>query len=201
MSLVRVQTTWNGVGGAPYYTNLYAIGPLSTNNGNDLADAWRVFLTSCSAFLCSGLIATIDPELLEFDETTGAVISAGNTIQTPVAMGFAGDQLPHSQQALIRWQTNGIVHNRRVRGRTFIPGAVEVQNSATGTPTTALTAPLQTAANALLTTMSGRLRVWAQPFKGSTDPDKPNPPRPGSHHEIRSAQVADYWAILRSRRD
>lgn len=200
MSLVRVQTIWTGVAGTPYYTNLYAIGPVATNNGNDLAVAWRAALTSLSALLANGLVATIDPEILEFDETTGNVTGAGNTVVTPVTMSGAGEQLPHSNQALIRWTTNGIVHNRRVKGRTFIPGAVETQNSATGTPTGTLNGPLQSAIDAMLVTMSGRMRVWSQPFVA--DPAKPNnPSRPGSAWAIVSGSVAPYWAVLRSRRD
>ena len=200
MSLVRVQTLWTGITGAPYYTNLYAIGPLATNNGNDLANAWRVFLNSLSAVLGAGMVAQIDPELLEFDETTGNVTGAGNTIQTPVNFSQAGDKLPPSQQLLIRWTTNGIVHNRRVRGRTFLPGALEVHNSATGTPAALIGTPVQSGLDALLTTMSGRMRIWSQPFVA--DPANPsNPTRPGSAHPIQSVALAPFWAVLRSRRD
>jgi hypothetical protein len=197
VSLVRVQTTWGGVAGSPYYTNLYALGPVATNNGNDLATAWRAALSSLTAVLCNGLTATIDPELLEFDETTGVVTGAGNTIQTPVTFSGAGDQLPHANQLLIRWTTNGIVHNRRVRGRTFLPGGTEGQSDAVGNPTAAITGPVNTAIAAMLTSMSGRMRIWAQPFEGTPD----NPPRPGSAHAVQAHSLAPFWAILRSRRD
>lgn len=199
MSLVRVQTVWTGVAGSPYYTNLYCIGPASTNNGNDMAAAWRVFLQSMSATLAQGLVATIDPEILEFDETTGNVTGAGSTLQTPVAMTSAGDQLPHANQALIQWTTNGIVHNRRVRGRTFIPGVMEGHNGPTGIPASIVTNPLQSAIDAYLVTMAGRARIWAQPYAGNADGS--NPPRPGSAHAIQSGKVAPFWAVLRSRRD
>ena len=197
MSLVRVQTTWTGVAGSPYYTNLYALGPLTTNNGNDLAAAWRVFLVALTARLGTGLVATIDSEILEFDETTGNVTGAGTTIQVPVTFTGAGDVLPRATQGLLRWQTAGIVHNRRVRGRTFIPGVLEADNSATGLPAVSLTGAIQTAADALLTTMSGRMRIWSQPFEGTDT----NPPRPGSAHAVTGAQTAGFWASLRSRRD
>jgi hypothetical protein len=200
VSLVRVQTVWGGVAGSPYYTNLYAIGPLTTNNGNDLADAWHAFLTSLTATLGAGMTATIDPELLEFDETTGTVTGAGSTIQSMVTFTGSGDKLPTANQLLIRWTTLGIVHNRRVRGRTFLPGGLESHNSASGAPLPVVGTPVQSAIDALLTTMSGRMRVWAQPFVA--DPEKPeNPTRPGSAHAIQSGAVAPYWAILRSRRD
>lgn len=197
MSLVRVQTTWTGISGVPYYTNLYAVGPLTTNNGNDLATAWRVFLNSLTGTLANLLVATIDPELLEFDETTGTVTGAGNTIQAPVTMTAVGDRLPPSNQLLIRWTTNGIVHNRRVRGRTFLPGGLETHNSVAGAPAAQIGTPVQSAIDALLTSMSGRMRVWAQPFEGTPT----NPPRPGSAHAINSGTIAPFWAVLRSRRD
>lgn len=200
MSLIRVQTLWTGVAGSPYYTNLYVIGPNSTNNGNTCADAWRVFLASLTATLRTGMVAQIDPELIEFDETTGNVTGAGNTIQAPVAFSGAGDVLPPSNQLLIRWTTEGIVHNRRVRGRTNLPGALESHNSGTGTPLPVVGTPVQSGLNAFLATMSGRMRIWAQPFVA--DPENPdNPTRPGSAHAVESASIAPYWAVLRSRRD
>jgi hypothetical protein len=148
------------------------------------------------------MVATIDSELLEFEETTGAVTGAGSTSQTPVTFTAGGDILPLSNQLLVRWSTNGIVHNRRVRGRTFFPGNLEANNLGNGTPAGALTTPVQTAINAMLTTMSGRMRVWAQPFT-QDDPAKSgsNPTRPGSAHEITQATIAPFWAVLRSRRD
>jgi hypothetical protein len=197
MSLVRVQTVWTGVAGSPYYTNLYAIGPLTTNNGNDLAAAWFTALTSLTASLRAGLTATIDPELLEFDETTGNVTSAGNTVQAPVAFTGTGDPLPPSNQGLVRWTTNGLVHNRRVRGRTFFPGALEGHSGSSGAPSASYISTLDAAMDALLVTMSGRMRIWSQPFEGTPT----NPVRPGSAHAVQSASVAPYWAILRSRRD
>lgn len=200
MSLVRVQTTWTGVAGSPYYTNLYALGPLATNNGNDLATAWRTFLAAQVSFLSTGMVATIDGELLEFDETTGTVTGAGTTIQTPVSFTGTGDVLPRSTQLLVRFGTNGIVHNRRVRGRLNIPGHLEANNNADGTPGTALVNSVNTAMQAMLTTMSGRMRVWSQPL--DDDPPSPtNPNRPGSAWAVSSAGVAPFWAILRSRRD
>lgn len=200
MSLVRVQTVWSGIAGAPYYTNLYAIGPAATNNGNDLATAWRVFLNSLSLQLCTGLIATIDPELLEFNETDGVVTGTGTTLQSPVAFTGGGEQLPHSNQALVQWTTNGLVHNRRVRGRTFIPGVMETQNSPTGTPATQIGTPLQTAIDTMLSSMSGRMRIWSRPV--TAEQATPTvPARPGSAWAITTGKVAPYWAILRSRRD
>jgi len=195
--LVRVQTVWTGVAGSPYYTNLYAIGPLTTNNGNDLATAWRVFLVALTTTLRSGLVATIDGELLEFDETTGIVTGAGSTVQTPLTFTGLGDALPPANQALIRWQSNGIVHNRRVKGRTNIPGGLEASSGPDGNLLPGAITSLQSAVNAFLTTMSGRLRIWAQPFEGTPD----NPPRPGSAHAVTAGTIAPYWAVLRSRRD
>jgi hypothetical protein len=200
MSLVRVQTIWTGVAGSPYYTNLYALGPLSNNNGSDMATAWRTFLQSLSGTLAAGLVATIDNEVLEFDETNGNVTGAGNTIQSPVSFTATGDQLPHSNQLLIRWSTNGIVHNRRVRGRTFLPGAVESQNSSGGAPLPILGTPVQSGLDAFLTTMWGRLRIWSQPHVATVE--KPEPPtRPGSAWAVQGVTIAPFWAVLRSRRD
>jgi hypothetical protein len=200
MSLIRVQTTWAGVAGSPYYTNLYALGPLATNNGNDLATAWRVFLNSTVSLWDNSLTAQISPELLEFNETDGTVTGAGTTSQLPVTGTSAGDALPPANQGLIRWSTAGIVHNRRVRGRTFLPGMMEANNEAQGVPSGAFVAAIDAAAETLLTTMTTRMRIWAQPH--SEDPPNPNnPDRLGSAHAITGVSVAPYYAVLRSRRD
>jgi len=173
---------------------------VTTNNGNDLATAWRTFLASLGAQLSVGLTATIDSELLEFDETTGNVTGAGTTTQAPVAFTQVGDKLPPANQLLIRWSTNGIVHNRRVRGRTFLPGMLESENDVNGLPQASIGTPVTTGLNAFLTTMAGRLRIWSQPFVA--DPLKPtNPTRPGSAHAVTGFTLAPYWAVLRSRRD
>jgi len=200
VSLIRVQTVWTGVAGAPYYTNVYCIGPLSTNNGNDMAAAWRAFLASLVNVCSTPMVATIDSELLEFNEVDGVVTGAGNTIQTPVNFTGAGDALPRQCQALVQWTTNGIVHNRRVRGRTFIPGVLESENGPTGIPTPAVGTPLQTAIDTFLSTMSGRLRIWSREVKVE-NATATVPARPGSAWPVLSGKVAPYWATLRSRRD
>ena len=197
MSLVRVQTRWVGVAGSLYYMNLYALGPLATNNGNDLATAWRAFLVATQANYKNSISAQIQPELLEFDEQTGAVTGAGTTVQAVVNGTSVGDALPYANQALIRWTTAGIVHNRRVRGRTFLPAQMEGSSDANGVPLAAVVTGVNTAITNLLTTMTSRMRVWAQPFEGTDT----NPPRLGSAHTITGGTMAPYWAILRSRRD
>jgi len=162
-----------------------------------MATAWRVFLNSLAGTLTSGLTATIDPELLEFDETSGVVTGTGTTVQAPVVFSAVGDRLPASNQLLIRWTTNGIVHNRRVRGRTFLPGGMENHNGPLGIPATTVGTPVQSGLDAYLVTMSGRGRIWAQPHEGTPE----NPARPGSQHAITGFTLAPFWAVLRSRRD
>jgi hypothetical protein len=199
MSLVRVQTLWTGVGGSPYYTNLYALGPLATNNGNDLATAWRTFLDTTKSYYVIPVVAQIDSELLEFDETNGIVTGAGTTTQAAVTATGTGDALPPANQGLIRWTTAGIVHNRRVRGRTFLPSMLEANSTAAGIPSSTITSGVNGAITTFLATMSSRMRIWAQPLEGSTNPN--NPDRAGSAHAVTGGSLAPYWAVLRSRRD
>ena len=191
---------WGGVAGSPYYTNLYCLGPLSTNNGVALSNAWREFLLQLASLTASGMTAQIDSELLEFDETTGVVTGTGTLSQPLQTMTGLGDQLPHMTQALIQWSTNGIVHNRRVRGRTFIPGVLEAHNSATGAPLPGVGTPLQAAVDTFLSTMSGRLRIWSREVKAE-QATATVPARLGSAHAVSAGKVAPYWAVLRSRRD
>lgn len=201
MSLVRVQSVWTGVAGAPFYTNLYTLGPITTGNGEQLHAAWFAFLTTLAPILASPMVATIDPELLEFNEADSVVTGAGSTTQRVVNFGSTDHQLPWQTQGLIQWTTAGLVHNRRVKGRTFLPGVTENQNAANGIPLPAVDTPVEAALATFMSTMAGKQRVWSRKFV-QEDPEKveENPSRPGSAHQVTQAALAPYWATLRSRR-
>lgn len=142
--------------------------------------------------LLIGNQATVSDVVTNIDEATGNLVSLVTVPGGPVTHAFtlAGEATPPFTQALIRWATDGVVNNRLVRGRTFIP-AIPEGRSLEGVPDGELRADLDFAAEALIANAETQLVVWSRP----TDV------RAGSQHTVLSANVWDEFAVLRSRRD
>ena len=95
--------------------------------------------------------------------------------------------------ACIQWQTAGIVHKRRVKGKTFIVPLLAAGYDNNGTILGTTVTTLQNAANTLVSTSN--LQIWSRPFKGTPT----NPQRSGAAYEVTAGLVLDRVARLRSR--
>jgi hypothetical protein len=95
--------------------------------------------------------------------------------------------------ACIQWQTSGIVHKRRVKGKTFIVPLLAAGYDNNGTILGTTVTALQNAANTLVSTSN--LQIWSRPFKGTPT----NPQRNGAGYEVTAGLVLDRVARLRSR--
>jgi hypothetical protein len=124
------------------------------------------------------------------DETTGLITGAwtAGTAATITATGGTGSYVAGTG-AFVRWQTNGIVNGRRVRGRTFLDPLVVGAFDANGTIATAALGGLQPAATALAA--SGKMLIWHRPTPGGAD---------GSTHAVVAGTVPDKVSSLRTRR-
>jgi hypothetical protein len=98
--------------------------------------------------------------------------------------------------------TGSVVDGRRVRGTTYIVPTVN-QFEPGGTPLNTWVSTLQTAASAMMTSLTPNLVVWHRPKFGP----KPGPglPRPlirnGESKGVNGVFVPDKAVVLRSRRD
>lgn len=178
----RVQAEWTGLAGSPYLSTFHLADEISTT-AQDAADAVMAFLDGLSFYVAGGLQVSTLAEVARL-QTPSTVLSYV-PVTTDTALGSAtGEALPHATQGLIKWQTATLVGNRRIQGRTFLPGPTEAQNTAAGRPSseyisaqTALISPLREAG---LLIASRTADVFAP---------------------VTSGVVWDQWAVLRSRRD
>lgn len=98
----------------------------------------------------------------------------------------SGDILPPATQGLLRIYTTQIVSGRLLRGRIFLPGAVE-SFSTLGRPVAAYGTDYNNAAATMISDSNSAWSVWSRTH--------------GTLATVDSAQVWTEWATLRSRRD
>lgn len=146
---------------------------------------------------------TTDAEVPTFSEATGKITKVDAVTPVSGVGGLAAEALPYATQLLTRLITSQFVNGRRVRGRIFIPGLSETDNTA-GLPAATLRTTATTAATGLITQSTGTLAVWSRPYSALDDDGQPIPgktPRVGSQHAVTSVSTWTQWSVLRSRRD
>lgn len=191
MTIARIRSVWTGpqiVGGG--VTDLYFV--TDVIQADAVAANVKTFWDSIIGNMADGNQVVVEPEVVFLNEATGAVVNFAQTpTLAPSVGGSSADPLPPATQALIRWQTAGIVNNRRVRGRTFLPAMTE-SVSTEGVPSGFLPAEVEDAILDLLGQGDGELVIWSRPVEGG---------RIGSLHVVTGGGLWDQFAVLRSRRD
>ena len=190
-TVARVRSIWSGpaiTGGG--VTDHYFFGSAGDEQG--MVDAVHDFWDDMKTGILSPNAVNVSPDVFNINDSDGALVSIVSVGTPPATVTGAGtgDPLPPATQGLLQWRTAGIVNNRVVRGRTFIPAQGE-GGSASGAPDSGLIALYQTAANNLIALVTPQLQVWHRPLNGTG----------GSSHAVTSASVWQKWAVLRSRRD
>jgi hypothetical protein len=148
---------------------------------------------SIATRLSSSISWQFDQTVLAIEATTGTLVT---TFQAAVALtvvgALGGDPLPRQTQGLIRWGTASVIAGRRVRGRLYVPGVLEVDNDVSGSPVAALTTALTTAGATILPAgaTASRAVVWHRPGAAGA----------GASPEITAVSAGPVWAVLRSRR-
>lgn len=134
------------------------------------------------------------------DSATGDIVRFANlTPPTPVSATLAGDMLPPSNQLLVKFRTNGVVANRRVQGKMFLPGCTEV-SSTNGNPDGGMVNGVTALAQSLIGDVdNAAFVIWSRPFDPPAGSTRPG--RAGSAHNVISAECWAKFAVLRSRRD
>jgi hypothetical protein len=201
--MYHVTSQWNGIEGAPGFTNWYfeTTDPLAAGAAaaaNKVADAWSAASTS----LPLGASITVRPEVETIDDITGDLLDVfpvtiiGGTISGDGASEYAGPA-----GMLINFRTNGIHSGkpRRVRGKCFFVPCGKDAFLAGGALRAADTARMQALANVLLGA-GPRFGIWARHLPARTLPPA-HGVIPGAFFPAVSATVSSKAAVLRSRRD
>lgn len=194
--MLHVRSIGTGVAGSPYYTNLYFTGEIASAAA--ALTKVRTFMAALAPNIGSGMTINVQSEVKEIDPFFGNTLAILNgPDQAPIATSGGTTVTPPATQGLIRLATGGVVRNRRVIGRIFVPrvavGAVATGGSVSAGYQTSVT----NAISALIADQAGpRLAVWSRPMELG-----PIGPVNGSLHAVTSASVWSEFSVLRSRRD
>lgn len=165
----------------------------STADATDCLDRFRDVWEAVKSIIDDGYSIDYDPICIAVDAATGALTGAfaGTEPGTTVCTG-ATDALPRQTQGLVRLGTSTVINGRRVRGRMFVPGPLEVANDVNGLPTSGYTTSVTAAFASILAagaTASSPV-IWHRPVGGSG----------GASPLITSVGTSPTWSVLRSRR-
>ena len=185
-TMARVRTVFTGVAGTPWYSNLYfdddgtAAGVYQTK----VKDFWTAIF---GGHVRSGVVATMENPIAIMN-VAGEVVSVVSGDGGTVTGALSNDPLPPATQALLQLHTGVFVAGREVRGRCFIPGLTEADNS-TGVPGATLISDIQDAASDLqgASGANGAWVVWSK--------------RNAVWEPVSDMICWNKYAVLRSRRD
>jgi hypothetical protein len=196
-TLLRVRPTFTGgSGGNQVATFHFDMGLAPTQaNADTVWTAVRTFWNTVRASMLSTYNINMPGEVVEIDTDTGEIEGLFPHAAETLVGSVVGEGCPWATQGLVSLRTNGIVNSRRVRGRLFLPGVPESENS-NGIPAGSYSANIGPAA----TTLVASAAEWVVYHR-------PVPPAPGApavgglSFPVTSATVGTKWAVLRSRRD
>lgn len=186
-NMFRVRTVWNGVAGAPFYSNHYWTSDGTPETAQACVDAVDTFWSALTGNIVLALNYEVEGLVAEISDSTGDLVGAIDVNSQAGAGTFDGDQIPRQIQALVKWSTGVVVSGRFLKGRTFIPGLGETLNAAGGRPTSSIITLVTAAALSLIGDNDPELRIWSRTH--------------GVSHPATGAVMWDQWATLRSRRD
>jgi hypothetical protein len=189
VNINRIRTVLTGVGGSPWYSNLY-FDPSLGVGANAFIEAVYNFWSACSPYLASSTHYTIQGDVPTIDSATGNILSleqltggdGGGTGNSSVA--------PPVLQALLETRTGTFQGGREIRGRINVPGLTSTVLASDGTLTSEAGEGFASAAEALGNGAAGgdpHLVVWSR--------------KTGLCPAVSVITVQDKLAVLRSRRD
>lgn len=188
VTLTEIPVRWaseNSPGG----TNYLYFGPGGATIPFIRASIATMF-TSVAARLDSLTTWTVATSGDQLDDATGTLVGAWADGTARTGTGSAsGQPVQNQSQILLRWQTNAIVNGRRLRGRTYVPGASSLTADA-GQVASAAQAAFTTAANQFVTDCAGQFLIWHRPVGGLG----------GSSSAALSGSCWEEFAVQRRRR-
>lgn len=158
MALYKVKTLWSGgPGGAGVSTMWFDAAGGTAAQANTAVGA---FWTTVKADVYLALSFATDSIVYTVDEATGLNIAATGVTPVTGTGSAAGDPLPYATQGLVQWRTGQYINGREIRGRTFLPGMLEANNT-NGVPTTAFLGRINAAAATLIADANSDFNVYA----------------------------------------
>ena len=183
--LNRMRCAWAGPG---------VIGPAVTTfyfdpSGTAVPAAVFTFWDAIKTRLPSAVTINIPNTGDQIEATDGELQGVWTQGTASAVSGLGAAQYLQGVGCRVVWNTAGFTNGRRVRGSTFLAPLDASMYSTLGT-LSASRAQIETAANALVTALTGDMMIWS----------KPGPSGVGHVNSVLSAVVPDKISTLRSRR-
>lgn len=170
VALIRTKAVITSpISGGPHLTQQVwqpGTGGGSVADATDCLGRFRAAWNALATGVCTGYGITFNPTVDVFDSATGD-LTGQFTGTPPAAISFSGGAapLPAQVQGLVAWNTSIVRRGRFLRGRSYIPGADEALNTASGVPSAAYIGVLNNYITAMLATgaTASTLQVWGRP--------------------------------------
>lgn len=195
MYRLRTTITSNGVPSllTTYWTTSNPVPDNAT--ATEAAARVRAMLNSAAARFLASTTVSYDVNVQILTVETGELVNVA-TATPPAAVTFTGvgNVMPGQTQGLARLGTSNFVRGRALKGRIFLPGVIQGDNTTTGVPGSTYISSWNTALGLLGTTIVTPISqiVWSRPTApGAAD---------GSAGPVTSRSTAATWAVQRSRR-
>lgn len=184
MTIFKVRTLWSGGPGGAGVSTMYW--STSAGTASQANDAMGAFWDAVASVIGGGWNAQTDSVVYEVDEADGQITGAVAVTPETTAYADGNDPLPGLTQGLLQLRTGVYVAGRELRGRLFIPGPTENENTA-GRPKASYLSAVNTAAtNELINALDAAPVVWSRAH--------------GAFWPVVAATCWTEWAVLRSRR-
>lgn len=195
LNRVRVQLT--GFIGAPGVATFYFLGLQTARQ------SLQSLFTAVAPALPDDVTAQVEAAGDIIESTNGALVGSWSKDPLPPIVGQQVGGYAGPAGCMLRWNTNGIVGRRRVRGRTFLVPLAATNYNTVGQILPAVVSGIAASANAFVFEQSLDFVIWSRPFIGApaTPTRAARPARLGSHSLVTSATVPTKVVVLRSRRD
>lgn len=183
--MLRVRVNWTGPS-APLVSTHYFMPatedtPAATNSHIAVATFWF----AARAHIHTGFSYNVSP-LVDRMTNAGEIIARLTAANAAASSGTnAGDPLPPQTQGVVSWHSGTFVAGVEIRGRTFIPGPTETDNSS-GNPVSTYLTDIAAAAAAMIADANSILGVWSKTHTSISN--------------TNSGIVAPGWRVLRGRR-
>jgi hypothetical protein len=182
MQIYKVTTNFSAPSGGLLYNSLH-FGHDRYSQAQDARDAAAAFWSTLTGIISSEISWQTDTTIYTIDDATGQVVGADEVPSTGDSGDNDGEPLPWASQGLLTLNTGVYYGGRRLKGRIFVPGPCEAQNT-NGAPNASYYDPANVALAGLI---DNGVRVFS-------------PTHLRSNEAIGGATWGK-WASLRSRRD
>lgn len=194
--MYRYEVEWLVPGGGVGLSRFHAQPAAATQaNRQAWVDGIRTFFNAIASQLPPAVSLSFASEITDMNAVDASVAGFfAVTAPASVVGSSTSSEFAAAAGAMVRWNTDAVSQNRRVRGRTFLVPVTRGAYDAQGTIQAGSITQIQTAASAYV----------AATQSGAVIPHVFSPPKPGRAgfvSAIVSASVPDKAVILRSRRD